>query len=292
MKLSIIILNYNTKEHLKRCLQSIKQSKDKIKKEIIVVDNASIDQSMAMARKNFPTVLLIQSGGNIGYAAGNNLGLKKAQGKYILLLNSDTQLLPNTLIKMLHFMDEHPDVGVSTCRVELPNGKLDPASHRGFPTPWNSLTYFSGLERIFPGTKLFGGYHLGWKNLSQTHEIDTPAGAFYLTRKKVLDEVGLLDERFFLYAEDIDLSLRIKQAGWKIMYVPSTKIIHYKKTSGRKKKEKGQVTKKAKKIRRQSTDYFFNTMKIFYDKHYKRQYPVLVRWFVLIGIWLISKIRK
>lgn len=292
MKLSIIIINYNTPDHIKRCLQSIKQVKDNIKKEVIVIDNASIDQSVRMIKSQFPWVKLIRSDKNLGFAGGNNLGLKQAQGKYILLLNSDTRVLKNTFKAMIDYMDQNPEVGVSTCRVELTSGKLDPACHRGFPTPWNAFTYFSGLEKLFPRFKPFAGYHQGWKDLNIIHEIDCPVGAFFLTRKKIIDKVGLLDERFFIYAEDIDWAFRIQKAGHKIMYVPATKIIHYKKASGRKKTQKGKVTQDVHKIRRTTSYYFFETMKQFYNKHYKNKYPFIVRWLVLSGIWLISKVKK
>lgn len=276
MKLSIIIVNYNTRKYLLAALQSIKVSKDKIAKEVIVVDNASTDGSASLAA--------IKNKHNLGYATANNQGIKKARGEFILLLNSDTKILPETLQTMVDFMDEHPDVGVSTCRVELEDGSLDPACHRGFPTPWASLTYFLGLEKISLQSKLFAQYHQSWKNFGVPHEIDTPAGAFYLIRKKVIDQVGLLDENYFMYAEDIDWSLRIKQAGWKIMYVPDTKIIHYKKKSGRDTTDPH--------LRSRTSGHFFQTMKLFYDKHYKDRYPWAIRQLTLFGIWIVSKIKQ
>lgn len=284
MKLSVIIVSYNTKDYLRRALQSIKQSADKLDKEIIVVDNASTDDSLSMVKQNFLWVKLIASPQNLGYAAANNLGLKQASGEYILFLNSDTEILPDTLPIMIDFMDQHQDVGVSTCRVELPQGQIDPASHRGFPAPWAALTYFTGLETAFPKLRLFGQYHQGWQDLSTIHEIDSPAGAFFLTRKQILAAVGSFDDRFFMYAEDLDLALRIKQAGWKIMYVPATKIIHHKKKSGRHSVDPH--------LRRTTSQHFFTTMKLFYDKHYKHKYPQLVYWLVLFGIWIISKLKQ
>ena len=284
MKLSIIIVNYNTKEYLRQALQSIKQSTDQLDKEVIVVDNASTDDSLNLVKHNFPWVKLIASPQNLGYAAANNLGLKQASSEYILFLNSDTEILPDTLSIMIDFMDQHKDVGVSTCRVELPTGQIDPASHRGFPTPWAALTYFTGLETAFPKLRLFGQYHQGWQDLSMIHEIDSPAGAFFLTRKQILDAIGSFDDRFFMYAEDLDLALRIKQAGWKVMYVPTTKIIHHKKKSGRHSADPH--------LRRTTSQHFFTTMKLFYDKHYKNRYPFIVRWLVLIGIRLIRSIRN
>jgi len=283
MKLSIIILNYNTKDLLRACLSSVKASTDKLKKEIIVVDNASKDSSVAMIKQSFPQVKLIQADANNGYAAGNNLGLKVAKGELILLLNSDTKINKSTLQTMVEFMDNHPKVGVSTCKVVLKNGRPDPAAHRGFPTPWASLTYFLNLEKLFPKTRLFGSYHQGWKDMTKAHQIDSPAGAFYLTRSQVLDQVGLLDERYFIYAEDLDLSLRIKKKHWLIMFVPTTSIIHYKKSSGR------QAV--SLKLRKQTSAHFFATMKLFYDKHYAQKYSPILRWLTLTGIWLISKLR-
>jgi GT2 family glycosyltransferase len=280
MKLSVIIVNYNTKNYLRQALQSIEASRDKIDKETIVVDNASTDGSPAMIDSHFNWVKLIKTPQNLGYAAANNLGLTRAKGEYILFLNSDTQILSDTLTTMVKFMDQHSNVGVSSCRVELINGQIDPASHRGFPTPWAALTYFTGLETAFPKLRLFGQYHQGWQDLSTVHEIDSPAGAFFLTRKKILDQVGGFDDRFFMYAEDLDLSLRIKQAGWKIMYVPTTKIVHYKKKSGRESAHLG--------TRAKTKDYFFNTMKLFYDKHYRHKYPFFIRWLVLGGIKLCA----
>ncbi len=284
MKLSIIILNFNTKDYLSQALQSIKASHDNLAKEIIVVDNASTDGSAAMVKNKFPWAKLIIAPKNNGYATGNNLGLKKAKGELVLLLNSDTKILPLTLEIMVKYMDDNPYVGVSTCKVELVDGSLDPACHRGFPTPWSSLTYFLGLEKAFPHSQIFSGYHQWWKNLNLPHEIDTPAGAFYLTRKKIINQIGLLDERYFMYAEDIDWSLRIKQAGWKIMYVPTTKIIHFKKKSGRDTNDPH--------LKRRTTSHFFQTMKLFYDKHYQDKYPAIIRWLTLAGIWVVSKLKK
>lgn len=284
MKLSIIIVSYNTKDYLKTTLGSIKASQDQSDKQVIVVDNHSQDGSPDLVKTDFPWVDLIISPKNLGFAAGNNLGLKSAQGEYILFLNSDTQVLPQTLSTMVTFMDSHPNVGVSTCRVELASGQIDPASHRGFPTPWAALTYILGLEKLFPRSRIFAQYHQGWQDLNQPHEIDSPMGAFFLTRKKILTSIGGFDERFFIYAEDLDLAWRIKAAGWKIMYLPTVKIIHYKKRSGRDSTDPHS--------RRITSQHFFTTMKLFYDKHYQHQYPAVIRWLVLTGIWLVSRLKS
>jgi hypothetical protein len=259
--------------------------------EVIVVDNASSDGSIEMLKKEFPKAKLVENKENFGFAKGNNTGLTKAKGRYILFLNSDTKVFPETLRIMLDYMEGHLKVGLATCRVEFVDGSLDPASHRGFPTPWNAFTYFSGLEKLFPRSKAFSGYHLGYLDLQTTHPIDTPTGAFYLVRKKVIDEVGSFDERYFMYAEDIDFSLRVEEAGWQIMYVPLTKIIHFKKQSGRAKKEAGKVTPAAKEIREKTIGYFFNSMKLFYDLHYKDKYPWLTRQLVLGAVWLFTQVK-
>lgn len=273
-KLSIIIVNYNTKDLLIQCLESVAQATKDLDVEIIVVDNGSTDNSVEESKRF--QVKLIENKKNLGYAAGNNVGIKQAQGKYILLLNSDTLVEKETIPKMLKFMEENPKVGVASCRVELPDGSLDPACHRGFPTPWASLTYFLGLEKLFPKSTIFGQYHLGFLLMDKPHEIDSPSGAFYLVRHEVIEKVGLLDEDYFMYGEDLDWSYRIRQAGFKIMYYPGVKIIHYKKQSGRA-KEDGEVKK-------ETTKYFYDTMKTFYKKNYEKKNNFLVNWLMRSGI--------
>ena len=292
MDLSIIIVNYKTKALTLQTLDSVFKAKSPPGKfEVILIDNHSQDDTPQAVRKKFPQVKLILSQKNLGFAGGNNLGLRQAKGRYLLLLNSDTIIQPDTLIKMVKFMDKHSQVGLATCRVELANGKIDPASHRGFPTPWAALTYYSGLAKLFPQSKLFSQYHQGWKNLNQTHQIDTPSGAFFFLPKKVLRQVGLLDETFFMYGEDIDMAYRIKQAGWQIVYTPITKITHLKGASGLKKQQANKLTSKAKQQRLKTTKAFFDAMKIFYHKHYRAKYFFLLHWLVFLGIDLVKFIR-
>jgi len=289
MDLSIIIVNYKTKDLTLQTLTSVYKAKPpRGKMEVFLVDNFSQDDTPETAKKNFPHLKIIKSQKNLGFAGGNNLALRLAKGRYVLLLNSDTLVEPDTFIKMVKFMDENPQVGLSTCRVNLFNGQIDPASHRGFPTPWAALTYYLGLEALFPKSHLFGQYHQGWQDLNQTHEIDAPVGAFFMLRKKTLDQVGLLDEKFFMYGEDIDLAYRIKQAGWKIVYTPITKITHLKGASGINKKI---INPEAKKIKLRTTAIFFDAMKIFYRKHYQKKYFFLFNWLVLMGIELIKALK-
>jgi len=273
LSLSIIILSYNTSELTLRCIESIEETTlDKKEFEVIVVDNASTDPTVSDVKKRFPWVRIIQNETNIGFSAGNNVGLRKAEGKYILLLNSDTKVNPQSLSIMLDFMEKHLHAGVATCKLVLSDGSMDPACHRGFPTPWASMSYMVGLERLFPALKLFGQYHQGYKDMSLPHEIDCPSGAFFLIRREVIEKVGLLDEDYFMYGEDIDWAYRIKEKGWEIWFNPTTSIIHYKKRSGR--------THKDREIKRTIDRHFYETMKLFYKKHYRKKYPAILTYLI------------
>lgn len=287
---SIIIVNYNTGEFLRECLSSVYNFvSKKVAYEVIVVDNASTDNSVEIVKKDFPQVLLLTSTLNIGFSRGNNVGIKRAKGKYILFLNPDTVMQKDTLEKMIAFMDEHENAGASTCYLEMPNGKLDDASHRGFPTPWNAFCYFSGLAKLFPGSMFFNGYNLGWRNLGKTHEIDALAGAFMLVRAEAGEEAGWWDETFFFYGEDLDFCYRLKEKGWKIYFVPTVSVLHHKGVSGGIRKESQHVTTADRETRIRATDARFDAMKIFYRKHYANKYPVLLTRFVLWGINLKRK---
>ena len=267
--LSVIILSFNTLELTKMCLQTLFASElGTYFMEVIVCDNGSVDGSVDMIRKEFPRVTIIENKRNVGFAAGNNPGLRKAVGRYLLLLNTDTEVPRHTLATMIRFMDGRPDVGAATCKLLLPNGSMDPACHRGFPTLWVSLTYLIGLERLFPRTRLFGEYHQGYKDMNTVHEVDCIVGAFFLVRRQVITDVGLLDEDYFMYGEDIDWCFRIRQKGWKIMFNPKVTILHKKKQSGR---------ANTARQRRVMTEIYFHTYNwMFYTKNYSKKYgPIL-----------------
>ena len=271
--LSIVILNFNTVDLTRTCLKTLFESNlEKYTMEVIVCDNGSTDASVAMIRKEFPKVLLIDNKINLGFAAGNNPGMRKAMGRYVLLLNTDTEVPRNTLRTMLEFMDDNPRVGAVTCKLVLPDGSMDPACHRGFPTPWVAFTYMVKLEKMFPRTHLFGEYHQGYRNLSAIHEVDCISGAFFLVRHDVIKKVGLLDEDYFMYGEDIDWAYRIRQAGGLICYNPTVTVLHKKKQSGR-----ANILKK----RRITTEIYFHKYNwLFYKKHFANKYGPFLTFFV------------
>jgi len=255
MKLSIIIVNYNVKYFLEQCLHSVRKAINNIDAEVFVVDNNSVDGSIEMLNQKFPEVSLIANKDNVGFSKANNQAIERSSSKYILLLNPDTLVEDNTFVKVVQFMDEHPDAG--GLGVKMVDGKGDflPESKRGLPTPSVAFYKVFGLSKIFPRSKIFGKYHLGYLDKEKTHEVDILSGAFMLLRKSILDKTGLLDETFFMYGEDIDLSYRIIKAGYKNYYFPETRIIHYK----------GESTKKG------SVNYvvvFYKAMIIFARKHF------------------------
>ena len=268
-KLSVIIPSYNTKTVTKQCIESLLKTlqMEDLDFEIIVIDNASTDGTVKLLTSlRINELRVIQNKKNLGFAKANNQGLETAKGEYILFLNSDVIIKKLQFKRLLNYLDSRPEVGVCTVRVDLTDGTVDPASHRGFPTVWNSFCYFSKLERLFGKLpmigSIFGGYHLTSLDLRTIHEIDSPSGAFYLSRKKALDKVRGFDEDFFMYGEDIDLSYRIKKLGYKILYYPLFHVTHLKYVSG--------LGTADHRVRKQIQKHFYNAMKIFYKKHYEK----------------------
>lgn len=292
MDISIIIVNYNTREFLKNCVKSIIGNvSKKINYKIIVVDNASSDGSVDMVKKEFFQVKLIANKVNSGFSKANNQGIKVSEeSRYVLFLNPDTIMQKWTIEKMIGFMDAHKDAGASTCRLVMPNGKIDDASHRGFPTPWNSFSHFCGLGKLFPKSKLFSGYSLDWKNFEKTHEIDVLAGAFMLVRREAGEKAKWWDEDYFFYGEDIDFCYQLKQLGWKIYYVPEVFVTHYKGVSGGIKSVSKEITTASEETKKRATKWRFEAMRIFYGKHYKQKYPWIITKLVDLGISIREKI--
>ncbi|MDP2336919.1 MAG: glycosyltransferase [Bacteroidota bacterium] len=277
MKLSIVIVNYNVKYFLEQCLHAAQKAALKVSSEIIVVDNDSVDGSCQMIEEKFPEVILIANKENVGFSKANNQGIRIAKGEYILLLNPDTVVEEDSFMKIVRFMDQTPDAGGLGVKMIDGKGRFLPESKRGLPTPEVAFWKMSGFSKLFPRSKRFGRYHLGYLDQDQVHEVEVLAGAFMLLRRETLDKVGLLDEDYFMYGEDIDLSYRITQGGYKNYYFPETAIIHYK----------GESTKKG------SINYvkvFYNAMIIFAGKHFSkgnaRRYAILINLAIYLHAFL------
>lgn len=271
MDLSIIIVNYNTCRLTLDCLHSVYGSETAYQYEVFVVDNASVDGSVEAIGSEFPQVELIANQENTGFAKANNQGMEVAKGRYMLLLNSDTIVQPDTLQTMVSLMDGRPDLGASGCKIILPDGSLDKACRRGFPTPSASFYYAFGFSRLFPNTPRFNQYQLGYLDPNEAYPVDCLMGAFMLVRREVIEQIGGLDETFFMYGEDVDWCYRIKEAGWGIHYEPATYIVHYKGASSRRKPFK-------------IIYEFHRAMWVFHRKHYKRQYSWLTNGVIYCGI--------
>ncbi|MFA6981714.1 MAG: glycosyltransferase family 2 protein [Patescibacteria group bacterium] len=288
-KLSVILVNYNTAHIIERCLNNLLGLYENM--EVIVVDNGSMDGSGDLIKSKYPQVILIEST-NKGLSAGSNFGLEKATGDYILFLGTDAFPEERTLEGMVGYFEKNPTVGIATCKLLLRTGELDMDAHRGFPTPWAALTHFTRLNRFFPKSKIFNQYFLGYQDINVPHEIDLCISHFMFVRKKVFDQIGKWDEDYFVYGDDVDICYRAKQAGWKIMYLPQWKALHYKGVSVGIRSESKDITKTdpatKKRMKRSSTD----AMRIFYTKHYIGKYPKLVTSIVLSGIEFLSKIRS
>lgn len=256
VRLSVIIVNYNVRYFLEQALQTVLRAVRDLPAEVIVVDNHSQDGSVDMLQKQFPEVKLLANVDNPGFSKANNQAIRQARGTFIVLLNPDTVVAEDTFEKCLDFWAQHPQAGGLGVRMIDGSGTFLPESKRGFPTPFVAFCKTFGLSRLFPRSPLFNRYHLGYLDERQRHPVDVLAGAFMGLRRSVLDEVGLLDEDFFMYGEDIDLSYRIVQAGHQNWYIPDTTIIHYK----------GESTKKG------SLNYvrvFYQAMIIFARKHFR-----------------------
>jgi len=280
--LSVIIVSYNVRYFLEQCLHSVNKAGEGLETEVFVVDNASVDGSVTMLQEKFPEVKLIVNKQNVGFAKANNQAILRSTGQYVLLLNPDTVVEADTLRQVVAFMDEHPDAGGLGVKMVDGKGRFLPESKRGLPTPEVAFYKVSGLSSLFPKSKLFGRYHLGYLDNEQVHKVDVLAGAFMLVSSEALAKTGLLDEAFFMYGEDIDLSYRLTRAGYNNYYFPGTRIIHYK----------GESTRKG------SLNYvfvFYNAMIIFARKHFSQKNARLFSALIHTAIYLraaVSLVRR
>lgn len=255
MKLSVVIVNYNVKYYLAQCLYSLRRALGEIDAEVIVVDNASADGSVDYLQQCHPWVRYVQSGSNLGFSKANNLAIRESRGEYVLLLNPDTVVGEDVIGEALAFMDAHPKAGGVGVRMQNTNGTDAMESRRGIPTPWVAFWKMTGMCWRFPNSRRFAHYYMSWLSWDHEAQIEIMSGAFCLMRKRALDEVGLLDEDFFMYGEDIDLSYRLLKGGWENWYLP-LRILHYK----------GESTQKT------SFRYvtvFYKAMLIFVRKHFR-----------------------
>jgi GT2 family glycosyltransferase len=264
MELSVIIVSYNVLDYLRESIRSVIVASAGIETEIIVVDNDSHDGSVAMIESEFPEVRLIASGSNEGFSAACNRGITASSGDFILILNPDTLIFPDALSKALLFMKRNPDAGAAGARMTDGNGRFLPESKRGFPSPLTSFFKLNGLWRIFPRSALFNAYYLGHLPEDRTCRADILTGAFMLIRRKALEQSGHFDTRFFMYGEDIDLSWRIRMAGWHNYYLHDVRITHFKGRSSSTSMES-------------SVYHFYESMYLFAQKHLAKGWHLPVR---------------
>lgn len=280
IKLTIIILNHNTKQLTLDCLDSLEKCKNEIPFEVIVSDNGSTDGSIDAIMERHRWAKIIK-GPNISFSNGNNRARKYTNGEYVLLLNSDTIVFKNTLKKCVEYIEKHKDVGALTCKLVLEDGTLDKDVRRRFPTPWLSF------QRLFLGNGKLYWYDDFEEN--KIHEVETIQGAFFLTKKSILDEVGWLDEGFIFDGEDLDLSFQIHKRGYKIIYYPEVKTLHLKGATKGKIKETSKNVDLNLKLNRVMQGV--NSMEYFYRKNLWSRYPVIFNLFVLLGIKILKLIR-
>jgi O-antigen biosynthesis protein len=271
MDLSVVILSYNTRDLLEQTLRTVTDAIQDLAVEVIVVDNASHDGSPEMVAEKFPDADLLCNKENIGFAAGNNVALQRVRGRHVMLLNSDTVVRRDTLKVLVDFLDEHPDTGAAGCKILNPDGTLQLSCRRGFPTPAAAFCKMSGLSRIFPKSRRLARYNLTFLDQEETHEVDALSGSCMVIRKEAMDQVGLLDEDYFFYGEDLDWCFRIREAGWQIHYVPRTEIIHFKGESSRAEQMHFRYR-------------FYEAMSIFVAKHMQRRYRFFPLWLLRLGI--------
>lgn len=271
--LAVIIVNYNVQYFLEQCLLSVRKAASGMNVDVFVVDNNSVDGSVALVRNKFPEVILIANKQNMGFSKANNQALLAADARYVLLLNPDTLVEEDTFEKIVKYMDAHPEAGALGVKMIDGKGNFLPESKRGLPTPKVAFFKIFGLSALFPNSRTFGGYHLGFLDKDKIHGVDVLSGAFMFIRKEALDKAGLLDETFFMYGEDIDLSYRIQQAGYRNVYFPETRIIHYK----------GESTRKS------SINYvlvFYRAMIIFANKHFSKENARAFSFLIHLAIYL------
>lgn len=279
MRLSVIIVNWNTSQLLAECLQSLKAHPPKADHEIIVVDNASADFNPCEFTERFPEVRFIRNDENLGYAAANNQAIKESHGEYVLLLNPDTRVTDKALDVLLEFMDLHPQAAACGAKLVRPDGTVE-LSVRSFPYPISLLFEFIGLARIFPNSRTIGGYRMRWFSYNETSEVDQPMGSCLILRRKAVEEVGLLDESFPIFFNEVDWLYRAKNMGWKVYFTPEAVVVHHG----------GAATSQA--ARRAMIRESHNSLIRFYEKHFRQQMPGFLYWLLVALIRIATFLRR
>ena len=273
MTLSIVIVNYNTRKLLRSCLASIYAGANGRPFDVRVVDNNSRDDSVGMVRSEFPKVKVTENKSNVGFSKANNAVIAQTDADYILLLNPDTLVLGDAIDRVVKYLEGHPEVGICGCKVLNTDRTLQLACRRSIPTPKVAFFRLSGLSKLFPNSKAIARYNLTYEDPETTHEVDAVSGAFLMIRRQAIEDIGLLDERFFMYGEELDWCLRAKRAGWAVMYYPEAEIIHYK----------GESTKYNS---RKAALEFYRAMYLFHKKHFAKNYSPVTNLFIYTGIFL------
>jgi GT2 family glycosyltransferase len=275
--ISIVIVNYKVPEFLKETIRSVCEAQLYEKSEIIVVDNDSRDKSKEIITASFPNVIWIQMKSNVGFGKACNIGVRKAQGEYILLLNPDTVISKNTLSTSLEFLESHPDVGLMGPKILNSDGTLQESCHRSFPSPLDAFYHLSGISKLFPKNKRFGKYYLTYLDPDTSTQVDAVSGSFMFLKRSLYSQIGGFDERFFMYGEDMDICWRISDAGYKVWYYPGTQIIHRKGKSSSKVKIRSRIA-------------FYEAMVLFSRKYQNRQKGFFPGWFIFVGIFIQASI--
>ncbi len=291
--LTIAIINFNTAGLLQDCLNHLLTLPETpaLIDQIIVVDNASNDGSAALVQANFPTVHLMALAENRGLTVASNLALQATRSDFLLYLGADAFPQPGALPGLVDYLVAHQQVGIATAQLRLRDGTLDMDAHRGFPTPWASLTHFSGLNKLFPHSPRFNQYFLGGQKLDEPHAIDLCISHFMLIRRAMLEKIGGWDEDFFLYGEDVDLCYRMKAAGYAVMYLPQFTVLHYKGASVGVRKQTSDLSSASAATKLRVTKLSTEAMARFYRKHLFAHYPRLISWAILGAIHLLGTVR-
>ncbi|MHC4518631.1 MAG: glycosyltransferase family 2 protein [Planctomycetota bacterium] len=273
MTLSIVIVNYNTKTLLRSCLESIYTGANGTRFDVRVADNNSHDGSVGMLRSDFPQVKVMENDSNLGFSKANNKLIAQTDADYILLLNPDTFVVGDAIGRVMKYMEARREVGICGCRVLNTDRTVQLACRRSIPTPKVAFFHLSGLSKLFPNSKTVAKYNLTYLDPDQPHEVGAVSGAFLMIRREAINDIGLLDERFFMYGEELDWCLRAKRAGWSVVYYPEAEIIHHKGKSTR------QNSRKA-------TLEFYRAMYLFHKKHFAKDHSPVTNLLIYIGIVL------